>query len=226
MGFPTGSPRSCFSSLALVSAAPRHGVPLHHRRRLCSRIKSPRQSQDTFAIAGGDSSGSEPWLQCWCSEPPHQTCHCAFYSRKRDGRSAWCVLRLPHQTCVRSGCNPQGRGLLVLCCSIIPLKNELFCLPSPAPISFHHQSTLHTHPSMALPHQEGYLGQGTEALSPFSAHSPLTLFWVCEATVLECKCSILISGRTWVLLLRGGRLRYCALCSIPPSSSALGRLEG
>lgn len=49
-------------------------------------------------------------------------------------------------------CKAQGRGLLVLYCSIIPLKNELFCLASPAPISFHHQSTLHTHPSVALPH--------------------------------------------------------------------------
>lgn len=112
-------------------------------------------------ISGGGSGVSEPWLQCWCSQPPHQTCHHAFYSRKRDGKSAWCVLSLPHPPYVRSHCKAQSRGLLVLCCSMIPLKNELFCLPSTAPLSFHHQSTLHTHPSVALftPHHQGYLGR-------------------------------------------------------------------
>lgn len=106
--------------LLQVPAAPRHGVSLQHRRRLCRRIKLPRQSQDTFAISGGDSGESEPWLQCCCSEPPYQTCHRAFYSRRRDGRSAWCVLSLPHLSCVRSHCKAQGRRLLVLCCSIMP----------------------------------------------------------------------------------------------------------
>lgn len=138
--------------LLQVPAALRHRVPVHHRRRLCRRIKPPRQSQDTFAISAGDSGGSGSWLQCWCSEPPYQTCHRAFHSRRRYGRSAWCVLSLPLLSCVRSHCKAQGRRLLVLCCSIIPLKDELFCLPSPAPVSSHHQPTRHTHPSMALPH--------------------------------------------------------------------------
>lgn len=59
LGFPTGFPPRCTTSLALVPAAPSHGVPLHRRRRLCSRIKLPRQSQDAFAIADTKSGRSE-----------------------------------------------------------------------------------------------------------------------------------------------------------------------
>lgn len=35
------------------------------------------------------------------------------------------------------------------------------------------------------PHHEGYLGQSTEAFLPFSAHSPLTPFWVFKAAASQ-----------------------------------------
>lgn len=70
LGFPTSFLPGLSASLALVLAPPSHKMPLHCRRRLCSRIKAPRQRQDAFAIAGTNSSGSKPQLQHWCSDPP------------------------------------------------------------------------------------------------------------------------------------------------------------
>lgn len=134
LGFPTGFPPGYSASLALVPAAPGCRVPLHRRRRLCSRIKPLRQSQNAFAIAGANSSGSELWLRYRRSDPPSWTCRChAFYSSKRDGGSGPCVLRLPGQSCIRSHRKPprQGTRVLALCCNMVSLKNELFCLPRP-----------------------------------------------------------------------------------------------